>query len=334
MDKVLVTGGTGFLSSHIILKLLNQGFKVKTTIRNLSKKKNILETLKNNGVTNIDNLSFVEANLLEDKNWALAMEDCKYVLSVASPVFFDIPDNEDEVIKPALEGTIRILKFAEKSNVQRVVMTSNFGAIGFSNMDKNSVTTEKNWTDPNEKGLSLYEKSKLLAELKAWEFIKISNLEFVTINPVAIFGISLNGHFSGSFSLIDGTMKVLPNLQLNIVDVRDVADLHIKAMLSPKANGERFIASTDDIIDMKEIYDLIKKERPKFLENNQSKILPTNLIKLASIFNKQAKEGVHMLSINRNISNNKAKEILNWNPRGTNQKLILDSIDSMMKFNK
>lgn len=335
---VLVTGGTGFVGTHIIFQLLQRGYNVKTTIRSLSSKSKVIDTLKFNGLTTFDNLTFVEADLSKDDNWDVAMEGCNYVLSVASPVFFNIPKDENEVIRPAVEGIIRVLKAARNAGVKRVVMTSNFGAVGFSNKNSNITTTEEDWTNQNEKGLSAYEKSKLLAERAAWDFIKKEGgiLEFTTINPVAILGPSLSDHISGSFGLIEhllnGSMKAIPNIPLNIIDVRDVADLHIRAMTNPKANGERFIASADGQISMPEIAALIKNKKPDVAKKVSTKTVPNWVIYLASLFNKQAKEAALLLRMSRNVSNTKAKKILDWKPLSTNEEIILASLDSMVKY--
>lgn len=335
---VLVTGGTGFVGTHIIFQLLQRGYNVKTTLRSLSNKSKVIDTLKSNGITTFDNLTFVEADLSKDDNWDLAMKGCNYLLSVASPVFFNIPKDENEVIRPASEGIIRVLKAARNAGVKRVVMTSNFGAVGFSNKNSNIATTEEDWTNPNEKGLSAYEKSKLLAERAAWDFIKKEggSLEFTTINPVAILGPSLSVHISGSFGLIEhllnGSMKAIPNIPLNIVDVRDVADLHIRAMTNPKANGQRFIASADGQISMPEIAALIKNKKPDIAKNISTKTVPNWIIYSASLFNKQAKEAALLLRMSRNVSNTKAKKTLGWKPISTNEEIILASLDSMVKY--
>ena len=337
-DKVLVTGGTGFLGMQMLLQLLNKGYDVRTTVRSLKSKDKVLTTLRNNGVSNFDQLSFIEADLSKDDNWEAAMADRDYVLSVASPVFFEIPKDESEVIRPAIEGIIRILKAATRTKVKRVVMTSNFGAVGFTNQDWQSVTTEKDWTDENAKGLSAYEKSKLLAEKAAWKFIETegNGLEFATINPVAIFGPSLDSHVSGSFDLLkgiaSGSMKMIPNIQLNVVDVRDVVDLHIRAMTTPAAAGQRFIASTDGMISMPEIATLIRKECPQLAEQVSKRTMPNWLLKTASHFNATAKEGQFMAEMNRNVSNAKAREILGWKPIGTKEDAVLTAVDSLLKY--
>ncbi len=338
-ETVLVTGGTGFVGMQIILQLLQKGYKVRTTIRNSKSIDKIKETLKSNGITSFDQLSFIEAELTADANWAEAMKDCQYVLSVASPVFFDKPKNEEEAIRPAIEGNLRILKFAKQSGVKRVVMTSNFGAVGFTQRDKSRETTEEDWTNTNANGLSLYEKSKTLAEKAAWDFIKNKGegLEFATINPVAILGPSLDSHISGSFILLEillnGKLKAIPHLPLNVVDVRDVADLHIRAMENPNANGERFIASANGQISLKEMAELIRDTRPEVAKKVARRNLPDWALKIASAVNEQANESLFMSKMNRNVSNNKAKTILNWKPIAPQEETILASIDSMIKYN-
>lgn len=337
-EKVLVTGGTGFVGMQIVYQLLKKGYSVNTTVRNLKSADKVKQTLKNNGISSFENLSFFEAELTKNDNWEQAMQGCKYVLSVASPVFFDKPKNEEEAIRPAREGILRILRLAKKTGVKRVVMTSNFGAIGFTQTDKSRATTEIDWTDTNNKSVSVYEKSKTLAERAAWEFIKTEdeNLEFTTINPVAILGPSLDAHVSGSFHLLEnllsGKMKALPNIPLNIVDVRDVADLHILAMETAEANGNRFIASADGQISIPEIALFLKSKYPEIAEKVSVKKLPNWILYIAALFNAQARDGVLLTKMNRNVSNQKAKEILNWKPIATQEDTILEAVDTMIKY--
>lgn len=339
-ERVLVTGGTGFTGMQIILQLLQKNYPVRTTLRNLKSKEQLIETLRSNGITRLDRLSFAETTLTGDDNWEAAMESCPYVLSVASPVFFERPKNEKEAIRPAVEGILRILTFAKKSGVKRVVMTSNFGAVGFSQTNKNRITTEADWTDPGLKGLSVYEKSKMLAEKAAWRFIKNNggDTELTVINPVAILGPSLNAHVSGSFQLLEhllnGFMKAIPDIPLNIVDVRDVADLHIRAMNHPKAGGQRFIASADGQITLPEIAALLKNKKPEVSGKVSSKKMPDRILKVASLFNENAKEAVMLQRVNRNVSNAKAKNILGWKPIATQEQAILASVESMIQYGR
>ena len=336
---VLVTGGTGFVARQIILQLLQKGYRVRATVRSLASTTEVKETLIAQGVTAIDHLSFAEAELTSDDNWQEVMLGCDYVLSVASPVFFEKPKNEQEAIRPAVEGILRILKFAKHAGVQRVVMTSNFGAVGFTQTDRSRETTEADWTNTAAKGLSVYEKSKTLAERAAWDFIRSEGgkLELVTINAVAIMGPALDAHISGSFhllkNLLDGSMKAVPDIALNIVDVRDVADLHIRAMLTPEARGQRFIASADGQISLPEIATLLKKERPGVSQLVAIKQLPTWILRVASLFTERAKEALLLIRMNRNISNQKARTLLGWRPIAPQEETLLASVDSMVKYN-
>lgn len=337
-ETVLVTGGTGFVAMQIILQLLQKGYRVRATVRSLKHADKVLSTLGNSGVTIFDDLSFIETELTSDDNWFEAMDGCKFVLSVASPVFFEVPEDENKAMQPAVEGILRVLKFAQLAGVKRVVMTSNFGAVGFSQTDKHRETTESDWTDTNTKGLSIYEKSKTLAEMAAWDFIKNNKggLEFATVNPVAILGPSLDNHISASFHLLqhllDGSMKAIPNIQLNVVDVRDVADLHIRAMASPDASGQRFIASADGHISMPEIASLLKQKYPVVSQKVSQKRLPNWVLRFASLFNGKAKEGLLLLNMNRKVSNAKAKQLLNWMPIATQEQTILAAVESIIKY--
>nr|WP_075887556.1 NAD-dependent epimerase/dehydratase family protein [Companilactobacillus crustorum] len=336
MKKVLVTGGSGFLGLHILFQLLQKNYQVTTTIRSEKSKKRVLDTLMANGSTNLNRLSFVKADLSADDNWSEAMSGQDYVLSVASPVFFGKIKNESEAIKPATEGIMRILKFAQAAQVKKVVMTSNFGAVGFSKKaGPGVVTTENDWTDVNMPGLSVYEKSKLIAERTAWKYIRRPDvdLEFTTVNPVAIYGPSLNDHVSGSFGLLENILskKAIVDLPLNVIDVRDVADIHIRAMENPQANGHRFIATDDGQITLRQIADLIRKNRPELADLLSTKVISQRLIKIMAIFSKRAREGQVMLTMNRNVSNESARDILGWKPLTNNEETILMAVDAMEK---
>ena len=337
-DKlVLVTGGSGFVGLHCILQLLQQGYQVRTTLRTITKKDKVLEALKNNGVQNLDQLSFIGADLTNDKNWDVAMGDCTYVIHVASPITLELPKHEDEMIRPAVDGTLRILKSARNAGVKRVVMTSNFGAVGYSHKDKTTLITEESWTDPNEKGLSAYNKSKVLAERAAWDFMtkEGGNLELTVINPMGIFGPALNADLSSGFGLLkqvmNGSMKAIPNISLGIVDVRDVADLHLRAMVSAAAKGQRYLALAGGTLSLLQIAKLLKRELSGDTKNTSTKVMPDWLVRIAALFNKKAKAIVPLLGIYRNASNQKAKNQLGWQPR-SNEDAILATAKSLLKY--
>lgn len=340
MTRVLVTGGSGFLGLHIIDQLLRNNYQVVTTLRRLDKQSEVLKTLTDNHTPNLKNLSFVEANLMDDQNWFEAMDSCNVVMSVASPVFFGKIINESDAIKPAVNGIQRILKFANLAKVPQVIMTSNFGAVGFSKVaEPNSITTELDWTDEHAIGLSIYEKSKLLAEKAAWQYIEQPDvhLKLTTINPVAIFGSSFNDHVSGSFGLlqdmISGKTKQIPPIELNVIDVSDVARLHILAIKNSKAFNQRFIATAPGQISFQEIANLIRNQRPEISHKITDKSLSKLVINLGAFFgNTQAREGKLLMNMNRNVSGKKAKELLNFTPQFTTEQAVLNAVDSLIKF--
>ena len=334
---VLVTGGTGAVGSHCILQLLQNGYQVRTTLRSIKKKVEVLEMLKNGGYNPGDQLSFIEADLNNDSNWDAAMRDCSYVLHVASPTHQGgVP--EGRLIGPAVDGVLRVLKAARDAGIKRVVLTSSFGALGFSHHDRNTETTEADWTDLNERGLSAYEKSKGMSERAAWDFMakEGGGLELSVINPVAIFGPLLGPNQSPSFGLLNrllsGAMKAVPNIPLNAVDIRDVADLHIRAMTDPGANGQRFIASADGEIALPEIAQLLKNKMPVIATKVSLKILPDWIVRFGALFNSDARHGALFLKVNRRVSNAKAKKILGWMPTANNEEAILAAVESMVKF--
>lgn len=314
---VLVTGGTGFLGVHTVLQLLQQGYEVKTTLRSLAKKDTIIKALEEGGITDLSHLSFIEADLTNDNNWDEAVKDCEYVLHVASPFPAQDPQDENELIIPARDGALRVLKASRDAGVKRVVLTSSFAAVGYSKEIQDHVFTEEDWTDINAE-LPAYIKSKTVAEKSAWEFIKKegNGLELSVINPVGIFGPAIGGITSASLDIavsgiLSGTLNYTPTFTMGVVDVRDVVDIHIKAMSNPKAVGERFIATSDGVMSFYDVAELFKKERSQYTENIQ---------KLEPIGEEFYKE----------MSNEKAKTILNWNPR-SREEALLASADSLMK---
>lgn len=335
-ETVLVTGANGFLAMRLIKQLLTNGYHVRATLRSLTKKETVLAAFKANNVTNINQLEFVQADLTKDDGWHAAMQGVTYVMSVAAPVFVNGAMASEKVAQTAVDGTLRILKAAQASEVKRVVMTANLGAVGFSNKDPKHITTESDWTNSNEPGLSIYEKSKLIAEKSAWDYLKQtdSQLEFVTVNAGAMLGPSLDNHVSGSFGIIknffDGGLKAIPKIDVNIVDVRDVVDIEIRAMETSQAAGKRFLAVEDNPISMPQLVSVIKENRPQLAPKLPTKTVPSWLIRLGAPFNKQAQEGRLLLDINHHVSNHRAKEILGWQPISRNEDAILTAVDSML----
>lgn len=334
--RVLVTGGNGFVATECIVQLLRQGFSVRATVRSEQKAQALRETLTSvMSDKNLD-IEFVQADLTSDQNWDLAAQECQYVLHVASPISLQLPKDADEMIKPAVDGTLRVLKAAQAAGVARVVLTSNFGAVGYSQKDRSKLITEACWTDPNEKGLSAYNKSKVLAERAAWDYVQSNevDLELNVVNPMGIFGPAIGTELSSGFGLLQqlmmGQMKRLPDIRLGIVDVRDVARLHILAMLEPAVSGERFLALSGGTLSITEIAVLLKKEFPFHTKKMSTKPLPTLLLKFLALFNKKAKSIRPLVGIYREASNAKARTMLGWQPR-SNEEAILASAQSMIE---
>lgn len=336
-ETVLVTGGTGFVGVHCILQLLNKGYKVKTTIRSLKRSNEVIEMLRFGGITSFENLECIEADLTKDMNWDEAVKNCDYVLHVASPIGLVAPKDEYDFIRPAVEGTLRVLRYARNAGVKRVVMTSNFGAVGYSHKDTTTLITEDEWTDPNEKDLSAYNKSKVLAERAAWDFINKEggNLEFSTVNPMAIFGPALGPNLSSGFELLkqvlDGSLRAIPNMTLGIVDVRDLADLHIRAMTHPAAKSQRFLALSGGILSLPEIAVLLKNRLGTKAKNVSTRRLPDWVVRIAALFSSTARNLVPQLGRYRSASNEKAKTLLDWHPR-SNEEAILATAESLVNF--
>ena len=256
MSTVLVTGGSGFIGSHCILQLLAAGHQVRTTVRNLKREGDVRALLKTGGAEPGDRLSFAAADLEKDAGWSQAVAGCDYVLHVASPFPPNVPDDENELIVPAREGALRVLRASRDAGVKRVVLTSSFAAIGYGQRPQEAPFNETNWTDPNGDDVRPYVKSKTLAERAAWDFIakEGGNLELSVVNPVGVFGPVLGPDYSTSIlivqRLMDGALPGCPKLYFGVVDVRDVADLHLRAMTHPAAKGERFLAVAGDFMSM------------------------------------------------------------------------------------
>jgi nucleoside-diphosphate-sugar epimerase len=242
MSLVLVTGGSGFIGGHCILQLLAQGHQVRTTVRNLAREPEVRALLKRAGAEGDDRLTFAAADLERDAGWPEAAAGCDFVLHVASPFPQTVPKNEDELIVPAREGALRVLKAARAAGVKRVVLTSSFAAIGYGHKPQTAPFDETSWTDVSGDGVAPYAKSKTLAERAAWDFVdKEGGPELSVVNPVGVFGPVLGPDTSTSIlvvqRLMDGALPGLPQMSFGVVDVRDVADLHLRAMTDPRAKG-------------------------------------------------------------------------------------------------
>ena len=318
-ELVLVTGGSGFLGAHCILALLKAGYRVRTTVRSARREADVLAMLKAGGVEPGDRLSFAMADLTSDAGWPQAVAGCGYVLHVASPFPPGVPKHEDDLIIPAREGALRVLRAARDAGVKRVVLTSSFAAIGYGKMPPGPFT-EESWTDPTTK-VSAYVRSKTLAERAAWDFIAAEggSLELAVVNPVGIFGPVLGSDHSTSTEFVqrmmNGAMPGLPRLSFGVVDARDVADLHVRAMTNPAAKGERFLAVSGDFMTVREIAQTVKTRLGDAAARVKTRELPDWLVRIVGLFDPEAAQLVTELGKVKNATNAKAVRVLGWAPR-------------------
>jgi nucleoside-diphosphate-sugar epimerase len=337
MSTVLVTGGSGFIGSHAILQLLNEGHRVRTTVRSVNREPGVRAMLKQGGSDPGDRLSFATADLEQDAGWPAAVAGCDYVLHVASPFPASVPKHDDELIIPAREGALRVLRASRDAGVKRVVLTSSFAAIGYGHPPQSKPFYETDWTNPEEPGTTAYVKSKTIAERAAWDFISKEGggLELSVVNPVAVFGPVLGPDYSTSVLIVqrmlDGAIPGCPKIRLGAVDVRDTVDLHIRAMTHPAAKSERFLAVAGDFMSILDIAKVLKEHMGAAARRVPTRELPNWLVRLASLRDPAVKQILPELGKTKNATNAKARRILGWSPR-SNEESILSTAESLIKL--
>jgi nucleoside-diphosphate-sugar epimerase len=337
MSTVLVTGGSGFIGSHAILQLLHAGHQVRTTVRNLAREADVRAMLREGGMDAGDRLRVLAADLENDTGWPEAVAGCEYVLHVASPFPERLPSDENELIVPAREGALRVLRAARDAGVKRVVLTSSFAAIGYGHAEQTAPFDETNWTELNGPGLSAYVKSKTIAERAAWDFIAGDGggLELSVVNPVGVLGPVLGADFSTSILLVqrlmNGALPGAPRLYFGIVDVRDVADLHIRAMIDPAAKGERFLAIAGDVLSIREIAVILKARMGAAAGRVPTRQLPNWLLRLAALRDPAIRQLVPELGKKKGATGEKARRLLGWAPR-TAEDAITATAESLIRL--
>jgi nucleoside-diphosphate-sugar epimerase len=336
MSIVLVTGGSGFIGSYCVLQLLAAGHEVRATVRSMAREPDVRAMLKQGGTNAGDRLSFFAADLQNDAGWKEAVAGCDYVLHVASPLPRNIVKHEDKVIVPAREGTLRVLRAARDAGVKRVVMTSSFAAIGYGHRQRSSPFSEADWTHPGSDA-SPYVKSKTLAERAAWDFAarEGGDLELCTVNPVAVLGPVMGPDFSASIYLVqrmlEGSMPGCPEVYFGIVDVRDVADLHLLAMTHPAAKGERFLAVSGDFTSMRGVACVLKARMGEAGRRVRTWQLPSWLVRIAALRSRAARQLLPELGKKKNGTAEKARRLLGWSPR-TPEEAIVATAESLARF--
>jgi nucleoside-diphosphate-sugar epimerase len=336
MSTVLVTGGSGFIGGHCILQLLAAGHQVRTTLRSLQRQGDVLAMLKTGGADPGNRLSFFAADLERDAGWDPAIAGCDYVLHVASPFPKTVPAHEDELIVPAREGALRVLRAARAAGVKRVVLTSSFAAIGYGLKQQPLRFDETFWTDLDGE-VAPYPKSKTLAERAAWDFMarEAGSLELSVVNPVGVFGPVLGKDYSTSIlivqRLLDGSLPGCPQVYFGIVDVRDVAALHLLAMTNPAAKGERFLAVAGDCLSILDVGKILKAGLGAAAKKVPSRQLPNWLVRLAAMRDRSIRQIVPELGKIKNASHDKASRLLGWQPRSS-EAAILASAESLIRL--
>lgn len=327
MGTILVTGGSGFIGSHLILQLLAAGHRVRTTVRDLAREPDVRALLERAGAATGERLSFVKADLLDDAGWNEAVAGCEYVHHVASPFPEKVPKDENELIVPARDGALRVLRAARSAGVKRVILTSSFAAVGYGHEERETPFDETTWTN-TDAPLAPYVKSKALAERAAWDFVakEGGSLELVTVNPVGVFGPVFGRDYSTSIlvvqRLMDGAVPGCPNVWFGAVDVRDVADLHLRAMTNPAAKNERFLAVAGDFVTPLDVAKILKRRLGDRARRVPTRELPNWLVHVAAFIDPAVKQILPDLGKKRNATSEKAKRILGWNPRSVEEAIV------------
>lgn len=322
-DTVLVSGGSGYIAGYLIRQLVNEGWMVHTTVRSLAKEAAVRELLK------VDNcrLKFFAADLMSDDGWAQAMAGCSHVAHVASPLPTGIPKDANELIVPARDGALRALRAAKAAGVRRFVMTSSVAAISYGRGRGVHHFTEADWTDLSKPGISPYIQSKTVAERAArdWMAKEGGAMEFCSICPSVVLGPVWSGDYSASVSvvkmLLSGRMGACPDIGFGVVDVRDVADLHVRALKAPNMAGERFIAS-GRFVKIREVADILRAQLGDQARKVTTRNVPDWMVRVGALFNPLAKAVVGELGSVRNQSPEHAKKVLGWATRPVEQSIV------------
>ena len=333
MAEVLVTGGSGYIGSFCVLALLADGHTVRTTVRDLKKEPAVREMLRAGGAPADAKVTVLQADLQQDNGWREAVEGCDYVLHVASPTLTSLSRNDDDMVGPARGGVLRVLRAAHAAGVKRVVLTSAFGAVGMGHPEKSRVFTEADWSNVDG-GIAPYQKSKTLAEKAAWDFVaEHTDLELAVVNPVGVFGPVLGPDYSPSLGLLqrmlDGELPALPKFAMGYVDVRDVADLHLRAMTDPAAAGERFLAISGHSLWVRDIAAILRDRLGDRAAKVPTRELPVWTARALARVNPGLRILRPQLGKNFDATSKKAQDMLGWSPRPI-EDTIADTAESLL----
>ncbi|MFY1616483.1 NAD-dependent epimerase/dehydratase family protein [Micromonospora sp. WMMD736] len=330
---VLVTGATGHLGGYSVVRLLDEGYRVRITIREPAQRDEVLDRIRQGGTDPDGRVEFRTAALSADDGWAEAVDGARYVLHHASPFPFTPPKDDDEVIRPARDGALRVLRAARRAGVSRVVLTSSYAAVGYT-VKPDGRYTEADWTNVDD-DLPAYHRSKTLAERAAWDDVRANGgIELSVINPTGIFGPLLGTRLSASTGLVraflTGAMPVVPRMYFGVVDVRDVVDLHLRAMLHPDAAGERFIGVGGPSISFFELATMLARHLPSLADQVPARELSDEEVREAAKTEPALRDAAALGGQVPVISNEKARNVLGWRPRDV-RTTITDTADSLIK---
>jgi nucleoside-diphosphate-sugar epimerase len=336
MKTVLVTGGSGFLGGWCLVELLRRDYLVRATVRDMSREAEVRARVESQ-VEAGDRLTVFAADLLSDDGWEQAAQGCDYVLHVASPFPLTQPKDPDELIVPAREGTLRVLKAALDAGVGRVVVTSSVAAIRGSVDHSSAPLTEKEWTDLDSSEITPYTRSKTIAERAAWDLVKErgETEKLAVVNPGAILGPVLSDDRSPSLELINRLLKGMPGaprIGFNVVDVRDVVDLEIKAMTAPEAGGERFIAVAR-FQWMSEVAAVLRGRLGPAAAKVPKRAVPNFVVRLMGVFDPAVRSIASQLGQKVELTSGKAESVLGWSPRPIDE-TIVDCAQSLVDANE
>lgn len=319
-ERLLITGGSGFIAGHCIAQALTQGYQVRTTVRSLSREGELRAAIQQL-VDSDHNLDVVTADLEADAGWLAAASGCTYVLHVASPFPRISPKNDAELVRPARDGALRVLTAARDAGVKRVVMTSSTAAVAYGRGGRETPFTEADWSDEtNRSDSSAYERSKTIAERAAWDWMvrEGGTLELVTVCPGAVLGPVLGPVQSASIDivvrLLDGSLPATARFGWPLVDVRDVAELHLRAMTTPQAAGQRYIAAAS-FTWMSDVADVLREQVPTLADQVPHRSLPNIIVRLSALVDSALRSRLYELGKHRPVSANKARSELGWQTR-------------------
>ena len=334
MANVLVTGGSGYIGSWCLLALLDAGHSVRTTVRDLAREPQVREMLRHGGAEPGDNLRLVRADLRNDEGWREAADGCDYVLHVASPTLTQVPRNDDEMVRPAVDGALRVLRAARAGGVRRVVLTSAIGAIAYGHGQRDTPFTEEDWTDVDA-DIAPYQKSKTLAERAAWEFVRGEGqgLELTTVNPTGVLGPVLGPDYSPSLGsiarMLDGSMPALLPFASGYVDVRDVASLQLLAMTEEAAAGERFIATAGHSLWLREVAAILRDRLGERAAKVPTKEMPVLVARGLAKVNPEMRNLRALIGRDLDATSAKAERLLGWKTRPI-EETIVDTAESLL----